>query len=158
MFLCTNHHFLTTTMHARIHRASTATLHLLLAHHHFLTTTFFYLSFTFFFCPSAHSSVNNNKPYWKTAHLPMNLQKNKKLQLHSNKLSSLTFRVPSFSAAYPPLTPDFISASAGETGSLCLKKRFNPYPPGYSYVSSASRDPDTRTRVGGPSTGIRVHE
>ena len=35
---------------------------------------------------------------------------------------------------------------------------FNPYPPGYSYVSSANRDPDTRTRVGGPSTGIRVHE
>ena len=34
----------------------------------------------------------------------------------------------------------------------------NPYPPGYSYVSSVNRDPDTRTRVGGPSTGIRVHE
>ena len=35
---------------------------------------------------------------------------------------------------------------------------FNPYSPGYSYVSSANRDPDTRTRVGGPSTGIHVHE
>ena len=38
------------------------------------------------------------------------------------------------------------------------KKFVNPYPPGYSYMSSASRDPDTPTRVGGPSTGIRVHE
>ena len=34
----------------------------------------------------------------------------------------------------------------------------NPYSPGYSYLSSANRDPDTRTWVGGPSTGIRVHE
>ena len=36
--------------------------------------------------------------------------------------------------------------------------RLNPYPPGYLYMSSASRDPDMCTRVGGPSTRIRVHE
>ena len=34
----------------------------------------------------------------------------------------------------------------------------NPYSPGYSHMSSANRDPDTPTRVGGPSTGIRVHK
>ena len=38
------------------------------------------------------------------------------------------------------------------------KSSLNPYPPGYSYVSSANRDPDMRTRVGGPSTRICVHE
>ena len=36
--------------------------------------------------------------------------------------------------------------------------RFNPYSPGYAYVSSASRDMDMHSRTGGPSTGIRVHE
>ena len=47
---------------------------------------------------------------------------------------------------------------SGEFPKPKIRSKFNPYPPGYSYVSSANRDPDTRTRVGGPSTGIRVHE
>ena len=50
-------------------------------------------------------------------------------------------------------------------GTMCLKNiilsdlyNLNPYPPRYSYVSSANRDLDMRMRVGGPSTGIRMHE
>ena len=36
----------------------------------------------------------------------------------------LTFRVPSFSAAYLSLTRDFISETTEEIGLLCLKKYF----------------------------------
>ena len=38
-----------------------------------------------------------------------------------------------------------------------VRTHVNPYSPGYSYESSANRDPDTRSQVGGPSTGICVH-
>ena len=37
-----------------------------------------------------------------------------------------------------------------------VDRSVNPYPPRHSYVSSTNRDPGTR--VGGPSTGIRVHK